>query len=83
MDVVWFCGLFVMAFVTRGARTYADLHAIKTHVSNHSQEVRGRKAVVVLLVDLLDASGTLMAKVRGSLAVCFRRGAATDLDHPS
>ncbi|KAI8474444.1 MAG: hypothetical protein J3K34DRAFT_518182 [Monoraphidium minutum] len=27
-------------------------------------EVRARKAVVVLLVDLLDASGTLMAKVR-------------------
>lgn len=28
------------------------------------QEVRARKAVVVLLVDLLDASGTLMTKVR-------------------
>jgi hypothetical protein len=29
------------------------------------QEVRGVKALVVLLVDLLDASGTLMSKVRG------------------
>jgi hypothetical protein len=28
------------------------------------QEVRGVKALVVLLVDLLDASGTLMSKVR-------------------
>ncbi len=28
------------------------------------QEVAGKKAVVVLLVDLTDASGTLMAKVR-------------------
>lgn len=30
------------------------------------QEVRSVKAVVVLLVDLLDASGTLMSKVRGT-----------------
>ena len=29
------------------------------------QEVRDKKAVVVMIIDLLDASGSLMAKVRG------------------
>jgi hypothetical protein len=33
------------------------------------QEVRGVKALVVLLVDLLDASGTLMSKVGAD--ACF------------
>lgn len=39
----------------------------KVSCNRRLQEVRGRKAVVVLLVDLLDASGTLMAKVRWAL----------------
>eukprot|EP00879_Flechtneria_rotunda_P017821 GHRR01018680.1.p1 GENE.GHRR01018680.1~~GHRR01018680.1.p1 ORF type:complete len:565 (+),score=194.15 GHRR01018680.1:1522-3216(+) len=41
---------------------YAPLHVSVLGVS--LQSVRGVKALVVLLVDLLDASGTLMSKVR-------------------
>jgi hypothetical protein len=40
-------------------RAYAPALALP----RRPQEVRTRKAVVVLLVDLLDASGTLMGKV--------------------
>jgi hypothetical protein len=35
--------------------------------------VRGVKALVVLLVDLLDASGTLMSKVRGDKHYWWQR----------
>jgi hypothetical protein len=38
------------------------------------QEVSSVKALVVMLVDLLDVSGTLMGKVRGVLVAVFGGG---------
>jgi hypothetical protein len=45
---------------------FINSHACNNHVT---QEVRGVKAVVVLLVDLLDASGTMLSKVNDVMSI--------------